>query len=125
MSEDLYERIGGEAAVNAAVDGLYNNILSDGRINHFFEGVDMARQAMMMKAFLTVAFGGPKNYSGRALRDAHARLVGNGLNDSHFEAILENIRKTLDGLNVSEDMVNEVISVADSVRDDVLGRSAA
>ena len=125
MSENLYERIGGEAAVNAAVDGLYNNILSDGRINHFFEGVDMTRQAMMMKSFLTVAFGGPSNYSGRALRDAHARLVENGLNDSHFNAILENIRKTLDGLNVPEDIVNEVVSTADSVRDDVLGRSAA
>jgi len=32
----LYERIGGEAAVNAAVDVFYGKVMGDFRINRFF-----------------------------------------------------------------------------------------
>ncbi|MGB1061385.1 MAG: truncated hemoglobin, partial [Ketobacter sp.] len=38
----LYEKIGGEPAVDAAVDLFYKKVLADERIKHFFEGVDMA-----------------------------------------------------------------------------------
>ena len=44
MSESLFDRIGGEAAVNAAVDIFYRKVLADDRINQFFEGVDMDKQ---------------------------------------------------------------------------------
>jgi len=37
----LYERLGGAAAVDAAVDLFYTKVLADDRIKHFFEGVDM------------------------------------------------------------------------------------
>ena len=59
MSTSLYERIGGEAAVDAAVDVFYRKVLSDPRIAEFFDSVDMDRQRAKQKAFLTYAFGGP------------------------------------------------------------------
>lgn len=55
----LYEQLGGQPAVDAAVDIFYRKVLSDDRISHFFEGVDMDRQIGKQKAFLTMAFGGP------------------------------------------------------------------
>ena len=58
MSESLYEKIGGEPAVNAAVDIFYRKVLSDYRINRFFDGVDMEKQAAKQKAFLTMALVG-------------------------------------------------------------------
>src|ERR1700693_4633273 len=64
----LYEEIGGEAAVNAAVDVFYRKVLKDERIKHFFDGVDMDKQASKQKAFLTMAFGGPHNYTGLDMR---------------------------------------------------------
>ena len=54
----LFERLGGEAAVDAAVDKFYDRVLADDRINHFFSGVDMAQQHKHQKSFLTFAFGG-------------------------------------------------------------------
>ena len=36
MSKTLYERIGGEPAVNAAVELFYRKVLNDYRINRFF-----------------------------------------------------------------------------------------
>ncbi len=89
----LYERIGGEAAVNAAVDLFYGKVLGDFRINRFFEKTDMAKQVEHLVAFMTVAFGGPNNYTGRSLRDGHARLVKMGLNDSHYDAVMEHLAR--------------------------------
>ena len=120
--KSLYEQIGGEAAVNAAVDIFYRKVLADNRINKFFEGVDMGKQAAKQKAFLTVAFGGPNKYSGKDMRDGHAHLVKKGLNDSHFDAVMENLGATLKELNVPDALIAKAAAIAESTRNDVLGR---
>ena len=121
----LYERIGGAPAVKAAVDIFYGKVLADDRIAHFFEGVDMANQAGKQRAFLVMAFGGPNTYTGADMRRGHAHLVARGLNDSHFDAVVENLAATLTELGVSTSDIGEVAKIAESVRDDVLGREPA
>ena len=118
----LYERLGGEAAVNAAVDLFYGKVLADYRINRFFDKTDMAKQVEHLKAFMTVAFGGPNNYSGRSLRDSHARLVKMGLGDSHFDAVMEHLGATMQELNVPAELIQEAAALVESVRGEVLGR---
>ena len=122
MADSLFERIGGDAAVNAAVDIFYRKVLSDDRISSFFEGIDMDKQAAKQKAFLTLAFGGPSNYSGKDMRDGHAHLVARGLNDSHFDAVMEHLGGTLQELNVPADLIAEAAAIAESTRNDVLGK---
>ncbi|MGD8484670.1 MAG: group 1 truncated hemoglobin [Thioalkalispiraceae bacterium] len=121
MSDSLFERLGGEGAVNAAVDIFYRKVLSDPSINHFFETTDMAAQHAKQKAFLTMAFGGPNNYSGADMRQAHAPLVEKGLNEDHFNAVATHLQATLEELDVPADLVGEVMSIAASTHDDVLG----
>ena len=118
----LYDRIGGKEALDAAVEIFYTKVLADDRIKHFFDGVDMARQKGKQKAFLAFAFGGPVKYTGKDMRQGHAHLVERGLNDSHFDAVAENLAETLKELNVPQDMIDEVMTIAGSTRDDVLGR---
>lgn len=119
----LYEALGGEGAVNAAVDIFYRRVLGDAYVARFFEGVDMEKQAGKQKAFLTMVFGGPNNYSGKDMREGHKHLVEKlGLNDSHFEHILAHLRSTLAELGVPADKIQEVIAIADSVRADVLNK---
>lgn len=118
----LYEQLGGEAAVDAAVEVFYRKVLADERINRFFEGVDMEKQAAKQKAFLTFAFGGPNNYTGLDMRKAHARLVAMGLNDSHFDAVMEDLGATLQELNVPANLIAQAAAIAESTRSDVLGR---
>jgi hemoglobin len=118
----LYERIGGEAAVNAAVDVFYRKVLTDERINQFFEGVDMARQAAKQKAFLAMAFSGPHNYTGEDIRKGHAHLVEMGLNDNHFDSVMENFGATLKELGIANDLITEAAAIAESTRNDVLGK---
>ncbi len=118
----LYGQLGGEAAVDAAVDIFYRKVLSDDRISAFFDGVDMDRQAAKQKAFLTMAFGGPHNYTGADLRRGHQHLVARGLNDSHFDVVVELLGQTLAEIGVAEWLIAQVAAIAESTRNDVLNR---
>lgn len=91
-------------------------------VNGFFKGTDMSRQAAMQKDFLTFAFGGPNNYKGKDLRAGHAHLVAKGLNDSHFDAIIEHLAAALKELGVKDEQIQQVAAVANSVRKDILGQ---
>ncbi|MBM4201819.1 MAG: group 1 truncated hemoglobin [Gammaproteobacteria bacterium] len=118
----LYENLGGEPAVDAAVDIFYRKVLTDDRISGFFDDVDMERQAAKQKAFLTMAFGGPHRYTGLDMRQGHAHLVQRGLNDAHVDAVIENLAATLRELDVPADLIEQVAAIAESTRNDVLGR---
>lgn len=121
-SPSLYEKIGGKPAVEAAVDIFYRKVLTDDRISHFFDNIDMDQQIAKQKGFLTMAFGGPNNYSGQSLRNGHRHLVAKGLNDSHVDAVIELLGATLTELGVGTEEINQVAAIAESVRDDVLDR---
>jgi hemoglobin len=119
----LYDELGGAAAIDAAVDIFYRKVLGDERIARFFEGVDMDRQAAKQKAFLTMVTGGPAHYTGKDMREGHAHLVKMGLDDSHVDAVIEDLGATLQELGVPAEKIAQVAALADSVRDDILGRS--
>jgi len=121
----LYEKLGGQAAVDQAVDIFYRYVLTDDRINYWFDGIDMEKQAAKQKAFMTMAFGGPHEYSGDDMRKAHAHLVEKGLNDSHFDAVKENLEKALRDLSVPDEHIQEVKDLVESTRSDVLNRDPA
>ena len=115
----VYEKLGGEAAMDAAVDIFYRNVLADDRVSHFFDAVDMQAQRGKQKAFLTMAFGGPNGYTGKDMREAHKHMQ---LTEAHFNAIAESLVATLEELSVPQDYIDEVIDIALSVKDDVLNR---
>ncbi len=121
MSESLYERIGGQGAVDAAVDLFYRKVLSDKNLSDFFDDTDMDQQIAKQKAFLTMAFGGPNNYSGKDMRAAHEKLVKQGLNEQHFNAVAGHLVATLNDLGVAQNLIDEVVAIAGSTKSDVLG----
>lgn len=65
----LYERIGGEPAVNAAVDRFYERALADPELKDFFNGVSMSRLKAQQFAFSLAGFGWPEAIQ----RSLHAR----------------------------------------------------
>lgn len=118
-TESIFDQIGGEAAVNAAVDIFYRKVLADDRISHFFDTIDMEAQHVKQKAFLTMAFGGPNNYSGKDMREAHKHM---NLTEEHFNAVAENLVGTLEELSVPQNLIDGVVDIAVSVKDDVLNK---
>ena len=119
--DSLYDRLGGEDAIDAAVDLFYDKVLDDSHLQHFFEHADMDRLRSMQKSFMTMAFGGPEEYSGADLRTAHEHFVAKGLDDTHFDAVAGHLRATLQELEVPEDLIIDVLTVVETTRNDVLG----
>jgi hemoglobin len=122
MSESLFVRLGGQSAVNTAVDIFYRKMLTDDRVSHFFDDIDMEQQILEQKGFLTMVFGGPNHYNGKDMREGHRHLIKRGLNDTHVDIVIEHLGDTLRELGADEKDIQEVAAIANSVRDDVLDR---
>jgi truncated hemoglobin YjbI/predicted pyridoxine 5'-phosphate oxidase superfamily flavin-nucleotide-binding protein len=119
----LYHRIGGDKAMDVAVDLFYRKVLEDKIVREFFTDIDMDAQRLKQKNFLCMAFGGPYQYSGMDLRKTHARLVKEkGLTDAHFDRVLQLFRDALAELNISEKELNSMVEILESAREDVLNR---
>lgn len=118
----LYVRLGGKEAVTATVIKLYEKILQDERLLHFFDGIDIARLRRSQTAFVSMAFGAPHPYDGAHLRQAHARLVAEGLDDAHFDAVAGHLAQALRELNVTEPLIAEALAIVETTRGDVLNR---
>ena len=119
----LFDKIGGQASVDAAIDPFYRRVLSDPYVSRFFEGVDMVKQAEKQRTFLTMAFGGPNAYEGLDMREGHKHLVEKmGLNDTHFEHILAHLRSTLAELGLDDTTIADVVAIAESTRTEVLNK---
>lgn len=117
--ESLYHKLGGKAALDAVVDAFYVKVLADNRVKHFFDDVSMDKQRRKQKEFLSAAFGGPLPWTGKDMRKAHD---GMGLTEEHFNAIAENLVSTLKDFKVSQELIDQVVAIALTTKDDVLGR---
>ncbi len=113
----LFEQIGGEGAVDAAVDIFYRKVLADPDLTHFFDKIDMDEQIAKQKSFLTMAFGGPNEYTGKDMREAHKDM---DIEEKHFQAVAGHLQATLEELSVPNDLINQVMAIAASTHDDVL-----
>lgn len=122
-ANSLYQKLGGQPAMDAAVELFYKKVLADERIKHFFNDVNMEKQRRKQKEFLSAAFGGPVAYKGKDLRKAHANLPG--LNESHFNAVAEALQKTLEELNISAPLIAQVMAIAGSTKEAVLNLKPA
>lgn len=117
--DSLYQKLGGKPAMEAAIDAFYVKVLADDRVKHFFDDVSMDKQRRKQKEFLSAAFGGPLPWTGKDMRKAHE---GMGLTEVHFNAIAENLVNTLKDLKISQELIDQVVAVALTTKDDVLGR---
>lgn len=120
VNASIYHQIGGKPAMDAAIERFYTKVLADVRIKHFFEDINMNAQRRKQHAFLSAAFGSPVPWEGRDMRRAHANLPG--LNDTHFNAVAENLKATLGELKVKPELIDQIMALAGSLRSDVLNR---
>ena len=92
----LFDRLGGDAAVDACVEKFYVKVLADERIKHMFADVEMAQLINHQKRFMKMAFGGQIRYSGRSLRVVHSTINNGGPpTEEHFTAVAECLISTL------------------------------
>jgi hemoglobin len=98
----LYQRLGGKPALTAVVDEFVSRVAADERINNFFAttAADPARLAGFKAKLvdqICEASGGPRKYTGRDMRSAHA---GMGIQSAQFDALVEDLVGALDQCKV-------------------------
>jgi hemoglobin len=94
---ELYERLGGQAALVAVVDDFIARVAADDRIKLRFLNTDIPRLKSLLVEFVCMATNGPCKYSGQDMETSHA---GMELVDEEFDALVEDLSGTLDKFKV-------------------------
>lgn len=104
----LYDRVGGEPAIAAAVDDLYRRVLADPTLAPFFQNAQMETVKLHQRVFLAHVLGGPGQVSAVEIGRAHAR---HAIESRHFYAVSDHMLDAFYSLGVDEDTIGEVISL--------------
>lgn len=118
--QSLYDRLGGEPAIEAIVQSLYVRVLADEELRPFFEQTPMDKQQAMQHEFLCAALGGPMAYSGKPLSHAHQ---GRGITTRHFAKFTQHALAALEEKGVSKQDSDDVISRLNTFANEIIGNS--
>ena len=110
---NVYQAIGGRAAVAAAVEGLYDRLLADPVLSGYFPGGVGARHRAYLITILGEALGGPERYRGPDLAKAHRGL---GISDADFDRAAGHLAATLDSLGVPGHLVDHIVGIVAGLR---------
>ena len=110
---NVYQAIGGRAAVTAAVEGLYGRLLADPVLSGFFpDGVGPRHRAYLVTV-LGEALGGPERYRGPDLARAHRSL---GITNVDFDRTAVFLAETLESLGVPGHLADYIVGVVAGLR---------
>jgi hemoglobin len=119
MSEEtLYERLGGEESIEAVVDRFYEHVMADDLVNGYFEDVDMQSQVAHQTQFISAVTGGPVEYDGEEMAEAHE---GMGIAEEEFYAIADHLDTALVEFDVPETEREAVLEEIESYEEAIVG----
>jgi len=117
--KSLYDRLGGKEAITAVVDDFVANVAADKRINGFFAKADIARLKRNLVDQICQATGGPCTYTGKDMKTAHK---GMGITDADFNALVEDLKKSLDKFKVPAKEQGELLGALGSLKPQIVGQ---
>ena len=117
--KSLYDRLGGKPAIRAVVDDFIGNVAGDARINQRFAGANIAKLKTNLVDQICEASGGPCKYTGQGMKGAH---TGMKITDGEFDALVDDLAKSLDKLNVPAQEKGELLSALGGLRKDIVGQ---
>ncbi len=117
--ETLYNQLGGEKAIDIAVDMFYDKVLSDPDLMTFFEETNMAFQRKHQKDFITYLTGGTQVWKGKDMKTVHKHMK---IHDEHFDAIKNYLAQTLLELGVKQNLVDQVSNAIEGLRTDIVNQ---
>lgn len=117
--KSLYDRLGGKPAITAVVDDFVANVAADKRINRFFASTDIPRLKRLLVEQICAGSGGPCAYTGRDMKTTHA---GMGVANRHFDALVQDLGKSLNKFKVPAREQKELVSILAPMRKDIVTR---
>lgn len=119
-TSSLYDRLGGEAGIQALVIAFYTSVMTDPELAPFFRHTAIDKLHAMQREFFAMALGGPVAYSGRPLAHVHH---GRGIATHHFSRFVEHLVSTLEELGVDDAEAEQVIDRINSYANEITGTS--
>jgi hemoglobin len=117
--KSLYDRLGGKGAITAVVDDFVGNVAADKRINGFFAKADVPRLKGNLVDQICQATGGPCVYKGKDMKTAHK---GMGIADADFNALVEDLVKSLDKFSVPAKEKGELLGILGPLKPQIVGQ---
>jgi hemoglobin len=122
-SPSLYERLGGVYSIATVVDDFIDRIMVDPRLNanprvdEAHHRVPPAGFKYLVTEMLCWAAGGPQRYTGRSMKESHQLLM---ITAAEWEALLDDLRQTLDKFGVPQAEQAEIKAIVESTRADIV-----
>ena len=117
--KSLYERLGGQPAIVAEVDDFVGDVAKDKRIKGFFAHTDIANLKTKLVEQICAATGGPCTYTGRDMKTVHTGL---GIRSRDFDALVEDLGKTLKKFKVPKKEQGELVAILAPMKKDIVTR---
>jgi len=134
--QTLFERLGGEQGIAAIVDDFTARALQDPRVNWQRKGVTTARlfhhnQAVNWTSteqnvatfkehlvqFISLATGGPAQYQGKGMKEAHGNMH---ITNPEFDAAVGDLKAALDKAQVPNKEQKELLAIVESTRPQIV-----
>lgn len=113
----LYDQLGGEAGIAKLVDLIVDKHLVNPTVATRFTHSDVARGRAMAKEFFAAGSGGPVEYTGKSMLDAHA---GMNVSEEEFVAVVDDIMTAVAELGYDDSVSNRVLAIAYSLKGDII-----
>jgi len=113
----IYGQIGGQEALITVVDDFYVRVMADAQLAPFFAGANMSRLKGKQVEFFAAVLGGPDEYSGLSMKDAHR---GRGIGQQHFDLVAKHLTEALAAAGVPDDTVATIINTIAPLSSDIV-----
>ena len=113
----LYERLGGKPAITAVVDDFVANVAADKRVNRSFRKANIPHLKMELVDQICAGSGGPCQYTGKSMKDAHK---GMGVTGAAFDAVVQDLQKSLNTLKVPAREQGELLAILGPMKSDIV-----
>ena len=95
--DTLFADLGGQAGIDKIVEASVENYLADDRIKAVFEESNMDRVRAQFKVQFCQIAGGPCQYTGHNMAEAHRGLK---LTNADFNAVVEDLQDAMDKVGI-------------------------
>ncbi|MGW4642866.1 group I truncated hemoglobin [Sphaerisporangium sp. NPDC004334] len=118
----IYDQVGGAKAVAAVVEEFYTRVITDPALAGYFNDVDMGKLKAHQRSFVAAALGGPQEYRGRSMDQAHAGL---GITVGAFDTVVGHLAGALGACGVSTETIATIASALAPLKDQIVQDQAA
>lgn len=89
----VFEQFGGKPGIDALMEDFMIKLVEDPRTRDYFAEADQKHIKAMLAEQFCVILGGPCTYTGKGMKESHAKLA---INEGGFNALVEDLQLAMD-----------------------------